>query len=192
MKIRESLFKYEEYDFELDLLTIFPFFVNSAHDVNRKVWRKPTASLSQRAVANEKKEAGLCCLIGLCPAYSSFILAPSSCGELKTMGFTKVAIIVFLIQIHWIRIESGSGSRKWLKFWIQKRYIYIFFLTSQKYIQAPGEASSPSGSSSKLNYFCSFLEGPVWLVWIRIPNPDPQSHVNPDAMRIRIRNTARS
>ncbi len=90
MKIRESLFKYEEYDFELDLLTIFTFLLR-VHDVNRKVWRKPTASLSQRAVANEKKEAGLCCLIGLCPAYSSFILALSSWGELKTMGFTKVA-----------------------------------------------------------------------------------------------------
>jgi hypothetical protein len=75
------------------------------HDVNRKVWRKPTASLSQRAVANEKKEAGLCCLIGLCPAYSSFILALSSCAELKTMGFTKVAIIVFQSRF----TESGSN-----------------------------------------------------------------------------------
>ncbi len=71
---------------------IFCRFVNSARCQQKStVWRKPTASLSQRAVANEKKEPGLCCVIGLCPAYSSFILALSSCGELKTMGFTKVA-----------------------------------------------------------------------------------------------------
>jgi hypothetical protein len=30
VKIRESLFKYEEYDFGLDMLTILTFFVNSA------------------------------------------------------------------------------------------------------------------------------------------------------------------
>ncbi len=88
MIIRDSLFKYEEYDFELDLLTIFTFFVNSVHDVNRKVYG---GSRLLPWVANEKKEAGLCSLIGLCPAYSSFILALSSCAELKTMGFTKVA-----------------------------------------------------------------------------------------------------
>ena len=60
MKIRVSLFKYEEYDFELDLLTIFTFFVNSARLSTEKYGgRKPTASLSQRAVANEKKEPEL-------------------------------------------------------------------------------------------------------------------------------------
>jgi hypothetical protein len=89
--------------------------------------RKPTASLSQRAVANEKKEAGLCCLIGLCPAYSSFILALSSCGELKTIGFTKVANSVsdpdsLNTHLIWIRIlnqafyDENFGSKNTLCF----------------------------------------------------------------------------
>ncbi len=90
----------------------------------------------------------------------------------------------------WIRIqaknESGSysdpdpeqgflGERK--LFLIKKTsYMSSATLTPTKDIQAPREASSPTGNSSNMKFFHFFVFcGQIYPAWIRIPDPNTKS-----------------